>query len=132
MHKVHRIGTLLVLLAPGLMAGCDGRRIPLVSSSQHVQLADATAERARQRFIDYGCVACHTIPGVKAPVTVVGPPLENLALRGYIGGVLPNTPDNLVKWLQDPPAVDPRTAMPDMGVSSQDAKAMAAYLLRLD
>jgi cytochrome c1 len=54
-----------------------------------------------------------------------------MALRAYIGGVLPNTPHNLALWVRDPPAIDPRTAMPNMGISEVDANDIAAYLLTL-
>ncbi len=107
------------------------RTPPLAPRGQAIQLADADIKLARQLIRDYGCVACHTVPGVKGPSSKVGPPLENMALRGYIGGVLPNTPDNLVRWLLDPPAIDPLTAMPNMGMNDGDAKDIAAYLLTL-
>ncbi len=65
------------------------------------------------------------------PGSNVGPPLQKFGLRAYIGGVLPNTPDNLVRWLQDPPSVDPRTAMPNLGVSLAEAGDIAAHLYTL-
>ena len=46
----------------------------------------------------------------------------------YIAGVLPNTPDALIRWIMDPRDVDPKTAMPDLGVTSHDARDIAAYL----
>jgi hypothetical protein len=49
----------------------------------------------------------------------------------YIGGVLPNTPENMLRWLQNPPAMDPLTAMPNMGVTEADARDMAGYLYTL-
>ena len=45
-----------------------------------------------------------------------------------MGGVLPNSAGNLVKWIMDPREVDPRTAMPDLGVTEVEARDMAAYL----
>ena len=62
---------------------------------------------------------------------MVGPPLGNLSDRSIIGGRLPNTPDNLSHWIQDPQGVDPGNAMPDLGVSAGDARDMAAYLYSL-
>lgn len=118
---------MIVLL---LLTGCGEKRPPLSPRGQASQLG-ADVMRGRQLIADYGCVACHTIEGVKGPVSRVGPPLKDMALRAYVGGVLPNTPENLVRWLLDPPAVDPRTAMPDMGMSVADAKDIAAYLLTL-
>ena len=79
----------------------------------------------------HGCSSCHTIPGVDGADALVGPSLDRIASRGYIGGVLPNTPDNLVRWILDPPGVDPHTAMPNLKLSEQDARDIAGYLYTL-
>jgi cytochrome c2 len=39
-----------------------------------------------------------------------------------------NTPENLVRWIQHPRKLSPKTAMPDTGISQNDAKDIAAYL----
>jgi cytochrome c2 len=78
-----------------------------------------------------GCGACHVIPGVVGANGQVGPPLNGIASRTYIGGVLTNTPDNLVQWLQDPPAHSPKTAMPKLNLSEKDARDVTAYLYTL-
>lgn len=85
-------------------------------------------ERGRQALYQHACNACHTIPGVTGSSPNVGPPLKGLASRSLIAGRLANTPDNLVRWLRDPKAVKPLTAMPDLGVSEAHARDMAAYL----
>lgn len=87
--------------------------------------------RGRALVATYGCGFCHTVPGVRRAVGRVGPPLIGFASRVYIAGVLANEPRNLVRWLQDPPSVDPQTAMPDLGVSDTDARDLAAYLYTL-
>ena len=79
----------------------------------------------------YGCVACHDIPGVPGANGLVGPPLAGISSRSYIGGVLENTPDNMIRWLLDPRAVDSLTAMPDVGLTDADARHVAAYLYTL-
>jgi mono/diheme cytochrome c family protein len=86
-------------------------------------------ERGRMALTQYACQACHTIPGVTGPETFVGPPLKGLSQRKYVAGILPNSPDNLVRWITAPQAVHPQSAMPDLGVSERDARDMAAYLL---
>jgi cytochrome c1 len=48
--------------------------------------------------------------------------------QGYVAGVLPNSAANLIKWIQHPRAIDPKTAMPELGVSEVEARNMAAYL----
>lgn len=114
----------VVACAVLLCAGC-------AEQAPQVQIAGADAERGRVAIRQYGCVACHAVPGVRNPGGNVGPPLAGLAKRGYIGGVLPNTPDQLVRWLLDPPGVDPRTAMPDVGLNEAEARDIAAYLYTL-
>jgi cytochrome c1 len=51
--------------------------------------------------------------------------------RSLIAGKLANTPDNMVRWLRHTHEVDPLTAMPQMSVSEQDARDIAAYLAAL-
>jgi cytochrome c2 len=79
----------------------------------------------------YGCQSCHTIPGVVGADGLVGPPLAGVASRSYIAGVLPNAPDNMLRWIEDPKSVDSLTAMPNTGVTPSDARHIAAYLYTL-
>jgi cytochrome c1 len=76
-------------------------------------------------------VSCHDIPGVVGAAIPVGPPLARMGLRSFIGGVLENTPENMVRWLRTPQAFVPDGAMPNLGVSVRDARDMAAYLRSL-
>jgi cytochrome c oxidase assembly factor CtaG/cytochrome c2 len=79
----------------------------------------------------YGCAACHTIPGIATATATVGPPLTKVAVRQYLGGHLTNSPGNMIKWIQHPQQIDPKNAMPDLDVTDQDAKDIAAYLYTL-
>jgi cytochrome c1 len=79
----------------------------------------------------YGCVTCHTIPGVVGANGLVGPPLSGIASRSYIAGVLTNDPAHLIQWIRDPKGVDPLTAMPNTGLSEVEARDIAAYLYTL-
>jgi cytochrome c1 len=76
----------------------------------------------------YGCAGCHQIPGVPAARGVVGPSLQGIAARVYLGGVVPNGPDNLVRWIVDPRALSPKTAMPVTGITELEARTVADYL----
>lgn len=77
----------------------------------------------------YGCESCHSIDGIQAADALIGPPLgPRLSQQVYIAGVLPNTPEALIRWIKDPRDVDPKTAMPDVGVTDSDARDIAAYL----
>lgn len=88
-------------------------------------------ERGLALMQDYGCNACHVIPGVRGPKAWVGPPLNAWAKRHYIAGSLANTPENLQLWLQRPQEVEPGTAMPNLNVTEIDAQDMSAYLYTL-
>jgi cytochrome c2 len=80
----------------------------------------------------YGCTACHAMPGRRSPQGVVGPPLGGMASRAFIAGQLPNEPEVLVAFLQDPPALVPATGMPDVRLGLDDARHIAAYLYTLE
>jgi cytochrome c553 len=80
----------------------------------------------------HGCAACHTIPGIRAPRGIVGPDLTGFARRPFIAGHLPNRPDVLVAFLQNPPALVPRTGMPNLGLSIKEARLIATYLYTLE
>lgn len=90
-----------------------------------------SAPRGKQVISEKGCGSCHTIPGIQAARGVVGPPLYFFARRTYVAGHLPNDTENLVKWVRSPQSVDPVTAMPNLGLSDQQARDVAAYLYTL-
>ncbi len=115
-------------LAPAVV-GCGDARGANVASANRITGGDA--DRGRDLMRTYGCGSCHTIPGVAGANGLVGPPLGGIASRSYIGGVLPNAPDNMLRWLRDPRAVDSMTAMPNVGVTPSDARHLAAYLYTL-
>lgn len=95
------------------------------------RLAGGKSDRGADKIAYYGCGSCHTIPGIAGANALVGPPLTGVADRVYVAGVLPNTPDNLVRWIQDPKKIDEKTAMPDLHVTESDARDITAYLLTL-
>lgn len=117
------LGRLALLPVAFLIAACQ--------DSATLQIADGNIERGRELVARYGCAACHTFPDAANQGSNVGPPLHKIAKRAYIGGVLPNTPEDMVRWLQNPPQIDPRTAMPNLGISEAEATDIAAYLYTL-
>lgn len=79
----------------------------------------------------YGCGNCHTIRGVPGANGVMGPPLDGVGSRPYVAGVVANTPENLMRWIVNPKAVNPGATMPELHVSPEDAAAISNYLLAL-
>ena len=88
----------------------------------------ASPTAGKQQIIRYGCGACHEIPGIKQATGLVAPPLIHFGRRGTIAGRLANTPDNLINWVDNPQAIEPGTDMPDLGVTHDEARNIAAYL----
>lgn len=119
------LARLRVACVVGFMALGACGKLPAPAVSKTSRAEDA---RAVELMRYHGCGTCHTIPGVPSARGLVGPPLAGLKQRSYIGGVLTNTPENVTRWIQNPRAVAPRTAMPDVGVSEAEARVIAAYL----
>lgn len=106
-------------------AACADRR---AADADARMLTGGDPVRGQAIIRPYGCNTCHTIPGVPGADGLVGPPLTHVAERSYLGGSLPNTPQNLARWIEHPRAVNPHSAMPELGVTDRDARDMAAYL----
>lgn len=122
----------LALLAACLLlaSSCEReRRARFQEAAQLTSGGDAGAGILAIR--KYGCSGCHTISGIEEARGLVGPPLDHFAYRVYIAGKLPNTPENLMHWIQKPQEVVPSNAMPDMGVNEKDSRDIAAYLYTL-
>lgn len=91
-----------------------------------------SGEGAKVVLRQYACHACHRIEGVVGPKSYAGPALVDWSKRKYIAGVLPNTHENLVRFIRDPQAVSPGTLMPDQQVAAAHAEQMATYLMGLE
>lgn len=105
---------LLLLLAAGMLFGCEA--------------GGEDREAARALLAEHGCGTCHVIPDTPGANGRTGPPLTAMARQAYVAGVLPNTPEALARFIVDPQAVDPRSAMPDVGVTPDEARLLADYL----
>jgi cytochrome c2 len=109
-----------------LLSGCEQPEPPA-----HLRIAGGDAERGRTLIQRYKCGSCHNIEGIPGAKGVVGPPLTDYAQRVLLAGIIPNAPRTLVPWLMNPPAIDPDTAMPNLGVTEPEARDMATYLYTL-
>jgi mono/diheme cytochrome c family protein len=119
-------------------------RLPLLSVAEYMALqappalprwtdpgGPPDAARGKQALKQYGCIACHEIPGLVGPEARLGPTLAGIGARTMLGGVLPNSPENMALWLRAPQAFSRHSAMPMVGVTARDARDMAAYLATL-
>ena len=113
-----------------LFISCDNLSDSRVRAA-YITTSGGNARTGRDAIRKYGCYACHTIDGVPGAHGLVGPPLDGVGNREFIAGELPNTPANLMRWIQHPRQVEPHTAMPEMGVTEQDSRDIVAYLYTL-
>src|SRR5204862_8000749 len=81
-------------------------------------------------FARSACVGCHTIKGVSAGM--LAPDLTHFGSRAMLAaGMWPNTPENVAAWVRDPQRLKPGVKMPTLGLTDEQAKAVAAYLTGL-
>lgn len=133
MQKLTRLRHALLAIGPtavlaGLLASAIGAE-PVPPYDTSLTVGDAGAGHAL--IAEIGCGSCHVIPGVRGADGMVGPPLDHMGRRQIIAGMLRNTSDNMVYWLRFPQKVVPGNAMPDMGLTPEQARDIAAYLYTL-
>jgi cytochrome c oxidase subunit II len=86
------------------------------------------ARRGREVFMAARCAGCHRVRGTDAGGQL-GPDLTHLATRTTLGaGTLPNTPEHLAAWVENPQAPKPGNQMPPNLLTKDDLQALVAYL----
>jgi cytochrome c len=113
-------------LAAALLSACIGQ-----DPYREHAVPGGDPQRGRVAMEKYGCAYCHRIPGFEGDPAIEGPPLTAWSQRQYIAGSLPNRAEELIRWIVDPHAIEPGTAMPTLGVTEEEARDMAAYLYSL-
>lgn len=121
--RLERWVALALLLA--LPWGCSSKE------EKAARMTGGDPQRGKAAIRQYGCQTCHTIPGIEGAAGLVGPPLDRIGSRVHLAGRLPNNPENLMRWIRDPQGIEPGTAMPDLHVTEQDGRDIAAYLYTL-
>lgn len=79
----------------------------------------------------YGCGGCHAADPLSVRRGEVGPSLYDFPQRVMIAGRLGNNEQNLIRFIAHPQRVAPGSGMPDLGVSEEEARHIAAYLYTL-
>lgn len=123
-EAVFRTAALLLVV---IVIGCIDHR----DAKWAAEMTGGSTARGREAIRSYGCMSCHSIPGIQGATARVGPPLRGIASRSYIAGVMSNTPEHMIQWLRNPPSIDSKTVMPNMNVTERDARDIAAYLYTL-
>ena len=90
------------------------------------------SERAGQVAFQAQCAQCHTVRGTAARGKQA-PDLTHFGSRVSLAAEsLPNTPENLARWLQDPQEVKPANLMPRQNLSPSAIEQLTAYLTSLE
>jgi cytochrome c1 len=108
------------------LSGCGQEEAPA-----HHRILGGNPERGRLTMGKIGCGVCHEIPGIRGARGIVGPSLARFGVRALVGGVVPNRPEQLVRWVRDAPSLAPNTGMPSLPLSEDEARDVAAYLYSL-
>ncbi len=127
LQSVRTLAAVSLLAGCALLAGCND----IQETGGYQPPISGNPALGRAELQSYGCGACHVIPGVRGARGLVGPPLLFYSRRTIIAGELPNSPDNLIRWIRYPDQIEPGTAMPNLGVPDDKAHDMAAYLYSL-
>ncbi len=121
---------LLLLL---VTIACQQReQAPPRSAAASAPAGNAQVAHGRELIGQYGCNACHTIPGVAGSQGQLGPSLDGVGSRPTISnGAVQNTPDNIAKFIRNPAEMNPQSRMPPISIPDADARAIGAYLQTL-
>jgi cytochrome c oxidase subunit 2 len=94
-------------------------------------IADTQVSAGRSAFLAQSCVNCHRVRGTAAQGDYA-PDLTHLISRQTLAsGMVPNTPENLRRWVADPQLVKPGCLMPAFGLGDREREDIVRYLLTL-
>ena len=83
----------------------------------------ALAQSGEELYNTRGCASCHEMQ-------IAGcPDLTALKEDDKVAGVLAITAENISKWLENPQAVKPGTAMPPSGLNAEQRLELANWLI---
>jgi cytochrome c2 len=113
----------LLITAVVFVIACNKQEKPPASAGD--------ANHGKQLIDQYGCTACHIIPGIDGPKGMVGPSLDHVASRPIIATSIPNSPQSMIAYIQNPQLANPQNVMPNLSVKPDEARDIAAYLYTL-
>jgi cytochrome c oxidase subunit II len=92
---------------------------------------DAAVSDGKNAFISHSCVNCHRVRGTSAMGTYAPDLTHLMSRRTLASGIIPNTRENLRKWIADPQKIKPGCLMPAFGLSERNLDLIVDYLATL-
>lgn len=121
-HSNTTVTIITTVVVSTLLCGCG---------TSHNDERQAQVNRGRLASTRLGCDACHEIDGAASTRIRAAAPLRGISGQLLIAGQLANSEINLARWIVDPRAIKPGTAMPNLVVTENEARDIAAYLYSL-
>ncbi|WP_437206259.1 cytochrome c oxidase subunit II [Planctomicrobium sp. SH664] len=99
-----------------------------LAREQQPAATDADTAAGRELFLSLSCVNCHAVQGTVAR-GMYAPNLTHLMSRETLAsGVLPNSKENLRRWVHNPQEIKPGCLMPAFGLSEAQLDTLVNYL----
>jgi cytochrome c oxidase subunit 2 len=89
---------------------------------------DPAARAGKEAFLAQSCVNCHRVRGTPAAGTYAPDLTHLMGRRSLASGMVPNSPEGLRQWVDDPQKVKPGCLMPAFGMSRRDRDLVVGYL----
>ncbi len=96
------------------------------------KLPPSADDRQAGAFFSQSCVNCHRIRGTSAHGKYAPDLTHLMSRRTLAAGMVPNTPENLRRWVADPQQIKPGCLMPAFGLSDTECDDIVGYLRTLD
>jgi cytochrome c len=126
-----KLATVFLLALALFLPGC--RYLREFDFERGAKLTGGNPEAGRKKLAQRSCVSCHVIPGVPHGEGKSGPSLAHWSGRStFLNGAYQNTPAEVEKWLDRPSHRKRGTNMPDIDLSPQESRDMAAYLFSIN
>lgn len=97
-------------------------------SAESLKPAEPEATAGQAVFLGKPCAACHRVRGTPSAGTT-GPDLTHVGSRDTIGaGLMERTRGSLAAWIADPQTIKPGNNMPMVPLTSDELRAVSAYM----
>ncbi|TVR70089.1 MAG: cytochrome c [Sphaerobacteraceae bacterium] len=106
-------------------AGCGG------DDPETIEVDGGDPAIGEELVVSYDCASCHYIPGFPESSGHDAPGLQLWPNRAFVAGAAPNRPENVISFLMEPDSIQPGSGMPNLGISEEEARHIAAYLFTI-